>query len=107
MRRATRQTTDKGKPPKRFYLGFDPKEAQARKMRLEQLWGCVLKEKGKDARWCGLTLAIAGAIAKGQHEVAVDDWLVPAPPIIGARGVMLPIWRAEFDRQQLHRRFPG
>lgn len=65
--------TDKGNPPKRFYLGFDAKEAEARKMRLEELWAFVEKREGQ---WTPFTLFLGKAIAKGQNEVAVDEWVL-------------------------------
>jgi hypothetical protein len=64
--------TDKGNPPKRFYLGFDAKEAEARKLRLEQLWSYVEQREG---RWTPFILFLGKAIAKGQYEVVVDEWI--------------------------------
>ena len=65
--------TDKGNPPKRFYLGFVAKEAEARKMRLEELWAYVEKREG---RWTPFTVFLGKAIAKGQNEVVVDEWIL-------------------------------
>jgi len=61
--------TDKGKPSHRFYLGYDPKEAEDRKGRLETLWSL---EPGK---WTPLGIAIGKAIARGDDEVNVDDFI--------------------------------
>lgn len=64
--------TDKGKPPHRFYLGFDAKEAEIRKARLEQLWQCLER---RNQKWTPFAVFLGKAIAKGQTEVVVDEWL--------------------------------
>ena len=58
----------------KFYLGTDPKQADRRKQRLEELWEHIERTHTGEQRptWDSLTLRIAKAFARGEVQIVIE-----------------------------------
>lgn len=90
----------------KFRFTSDKKEAERRKVRIQELWDSIVERHGENALWDEYSLAVAKALEKGEHRVAFSaDELAPAHTVrlqetgLRSQARLFALWLSEIQQQ--------